>query len=76
NYNYEKGKYSRIDIRYDHSTSTLSLADRTGDFEGMLRDRKFNIIFVNDKNTVGIDSSTRKSTAVAYNGKALQVKLK
>jgi len=76
NYNYEKGKYSRIDIRYDHNTSTLSLADRIGDFEGMLRNRKFNIIFVNDKNAVGIDSSTRNSTTVAYNGKALQVKLK
>ncbi|MNV49905.1 putative alpha-glucosidase [compost metagenome] len=76
NYNYEKGKYSRIDIRYDHNTGTLSLADRIGDFEGMLRNRKFNIIFVNDKNAVGIDSSTRNSTTVAYNGKALQVKLK
>lgn len=76
NYNYEKGKYSRIDIRYDNSTQTLSLADRKGEFEGMLRSRKFNIIFVSDSNAVGIDSSTKKSRAVSYQGKALQVKLK
>ena len=76
NYNYEKGKFSRIDIRYEDSTRTLFLAERKGDFEGMLKSRKFNLIFVTDKNEVGIDSSTQKSTAVSYQGKALQVKLK
>ncbi|ULT29138.1 DUF5110 domain-containing protein [Sphingobacterium sp. E70] len=75
NYNYEKGKYSRIDIRYDNRTQTLSLADRKGEFEGMLHSRKFNIIFISDRNATGIDSPTKKSMAVSYHGKALQIKL-
>ncbi|MDR3006906.1 MAG: DUF5110 domain-containing protein [Sphingobacterium sp.] len=76
NYNYEKGKYSRIDFSYDNSTHTLSLANRRGDFEGMLTKRKFNIIFVSDSNVVGLDVSSKKSTAVTYTGKAVQIKLK
>jgi len=52
------------------------LASRQGDFEGMLTKRKFNIIFVSDSNAVGLDVSSKKSTAVTYIGKALQIKLK
>ncbi|MNI95018.1 hypothetical protein D3C73_1532180 [compost metagenome] len=76
NYNYEKGKYSQIDFNYDHTTKTLSLANRKGEFEGMLSQRKFNVVFVNDKNTVGVDSEKKKTTVISYSGKALQVKLK
>ncbi|WP_312193392.1 DUF5110 domain-containing protein, partial [Sphingobacterium sp.] len=76
NYNYEKGKYSRIDFSYDHSTHTLSLANRQGAFDGMLTKRKFNIIFVSDSNVVGLDVASKKSMAVTYTGKALQIKLK
>jgi len=76
NYNYEKGKYSRIDFSYNHSTHTLSLANRQGAFDGMLTKRKFNIIFVSDSNVVGLDVASKKSTAVTYTGKALQIKLK
>ncbi|WP_256603494.1 DUF5110 domain-containing protein [Sphingobacterium multivorum] len=76
NYNYEKGKYSRIDFSYDNSTKTLSVANRQGDFDGMLTKRKFNFIFVSDSNAVGLDVSPAKPTVVTYAGKALQVKLK
>lgn len=76
NYNYEKGKYSRIDFNYDNTTKTLSLQERRGDFDGMLTKRKFNIIFISDKNVVGLDVPSKRSTAVSYTGKAVQIKLK
>jgi alpha-D-xyloside xylohydrolase len=72
----KKGKYSRIDFSYDNSEQILSLASRQRDFDGMLTKRKFNIIFVSDRNAVGLDVSSAKSTVVTYAGKALQVKLK
>jgi alpha-D-xyloside xylohydrolase len=52
------------------------LTSRQGDFDGMLTKRKFNIIFVSDRDAVGLDVSSAKSIVVTYTGKALQVKLK
>lgn len=76
NYNYEKGQYSRIDMTYDNKTKTLELADRVGTFDGMLKDRKFNIIFVDPAHSAGIDIKAKKSKMISYSGKTLQVKLK
>ena len=39
NYNYEKGKYTEIPISYSNATNTLTIGDRTGSFEGMLKSR-------------------------------------
>ncbi len=75
NYNYEKGKYSRIDIQYVDATRTLSFAKRTGTFDGMLQTRKFNVIFVHDKHAAGLDARAKKAKTISYSGDALQIKL-
>ncbi|MCF0160550.1 MAG: DUF5110 domain-containing protein, partial [Bacteroidaceae bacterium] len=41
NYNYEKGAYSTIDIAYDESDKTLTIGQRKGEFDGMLKTRRF-----------------------------------
>jgi len=63
-------------MTYDNSTKTLLLADRAGSFAGMLKDRKFNIIFVDPAHGAGIDIQAKKSKMISYSGKTLQVKLK
>lgn len=76
NYNYEKGLYSRIDLKFDNATKTLFFADRVGRFDGMLNSRTFNIIFVHPKHAAGVDTKAKKSQHILYSGKAIQVKLK
>ncbi len=39
NYNYEKGIYSEIGFHWDEMSQTLSIADRRGEYPGMLRNR-------------------------------------
>ena len=75
NYNYEKGKYSHIDITFDNKSKTLYLADRTGVFDGMLNERKFNVIFVDAAHSTGIDMKAKRSKMITYSGKALKIKL-
>ena len=44
NYNYEKGAYSIIPIRWNERTRTLTIGERQGSFKGMLQQRRFNIV--------------------------------
>jgi len=74
NYNYEKGQYAMIPVSYDNATRTLTIGDRKGEFPGMLKSRKFNVVLVSAENPVGYSREV-KGQEVAYSGKKLQVKL-
>jgi len=56
--------YSTIAMKWDNRARTLTIEDRKGEFTGMLKDRKFNIVTID-----GI----RKT--ISYNGKKIVVKL-
>jgi len=45
-FDYEKGAFSEIPIRWDDKTATITLGKRTGSFDGMLDHRTFNIVLV------------------------------
>ncbi len=69
NYNYEKGLYSLIRFHWDDKTRTLTLADREGEYPGMIENRKFRIrLFDNG-------SVANTETVVGYDGKSRSVKL-
>ncbi|MDE5783730.1 MAG: glycoside hydrolase family 31 protein [Prevotella sp.] len=63
NYNYEKGQYSTIALKWNDRSRTLTIGRRQGSFEGMPVSRTFNVKVVGGKNTT-----------VQYSGKALTVK--
>lgn len=46
NYNYEKGQFSTIQFTWDDAKKTLTVADRSGSFPGMLKKRIFNVVLV------------------------------
>jgi alpha-D-xyloside xylohydrolase len=69
NYNYEKGKYATIEFSYDDATSTLTIGDRKGEFDGMLKSRTFNVVKVSKDKAVAYDKNT-KGVTVNYDGKA------
>ena len=68
NYNYEKGAYAKIAFSYDEASKQLSIAERQGEFPGMLHERTFNVIPVS-KNGVG------KTHTVRYDGHFMTVAL-
>ena len=74
NYNYEKGKFATIDIRYDDASKTVTFGKRQGSFNGMLKKRSFNIVLVSKDNVQPLDFNA-KGKSVTYSGKAVSVKL-
>lgn len=75
NYNYEKGKYSTINIRYDDTARTLTIEPRQGAFKGMLKERRFNIIFITKEKPQPLNLDNPQGTLVTYNGKSITTNL-
>ncbi|MGE5796184.1 MAG: DUF5110 domain-containing protein, partial [Ignavibacteria bacterium] len=67
NYNYEKGIYSTIDFDWNDKEKTLTVSDRKGEFPGMLKERKINVVIVGKNKGTGIDISDPGKTII-YNG--------
>ena len=67
NYNYEKGEYANISFVYNDVDKTLEIGDRQGDFVGMLKERVFNIVYVNESAPKKLDFETT-GIIVKYNG--------
>ncbi len=72
NYNYEKGIYSTIGFQWDDASKTLTINDRKGEFPGMLKNRKFEIVLVEENSGVGIEIPKTPKT-IEYSGKKLIV---
>jgi len=75
NYNYEKGQYATIDLKWDDAAKTLTISDRKGEFSGMLKNRIFNVVVVSEKVGVGLNPA-EKMKSVKYSGKKLIIQLK
>ena len=73
NYNYEKGAYATIQFHWDEVKQTLAIADRKGQFPGMLGERGFQIVFVGENHGVGVMPESKPDKVVRYTGKALTV---
>ena len=74
NYNYEKGAYSTINIQYDDANRAVTIGERKGKFEGMLKKRQFNIVLVTKEKAQPLAAET-KGTLVTYDGKAIKINL-
>ena len=74
NYNYEKGAYANIPFAWDQATGTLTIGDRTGEFPGMLKERKFNVVKVGPDAPASFDARPA-GKLVDYDGHAVSVKL-
>ena len=75
NYNYEKGAFSTIDISYNEQAGTVTIGQRQGSFNGMLKKRRFNIVYVSRHNPRLLNLDNPKGLMVRYDGKAKTVKL-
>ena len=75
NYNYEKGKCATIDITYDDAAKTLTFGKRQGDFKGMLKERRFRIVYVTADKPRALDFDPQDVPVVNYKGNKMVVNL-
>ena len=75
NYNYEDGKFSKIEFEYNESTKTLTINRQEGEFPGMLKEHIFSIIAVSESNPIGYNPDA-EGKKITYNGEKVKVKLK
>ena len=61
NYNYEKGAYSEIKFVWDNNKQQLTIEKRQGKFEGMLKDRSFQL-------HIETAQTTKTTKEITYNG--------
>ena len=69
NYNYEKGAYATIDIKYDEASRSLTIGDVKGNYTGMPTQRLFNIKWISK------DGRKGEIKEVKYEGKSITVKI-
>lgn len=74
NYNYEKGNYSTISFTYNDAEGTLTIGERKGEFNGMLKNRTFVIVPVSKEKPQAFQYDAQ-GLHMSYNGTKLTVKL-
>ena len=75
NYNYEKGVFSTITLKWDNTNRILTIGNRTGTFPGMLNERNFRIVVVSGNKGTGSGLSVKYDAIVNYKGEKMSVKL-
>ena len=70
-YAYEGGEYSLISFKWDDSSKSLSISDRQGTFDGLVEERKFNIVLASQKNPVPLNAIPYNGKEVLYSGSAI-----
>ena len=75
NYNYEKGQYATIDIRFDEATKTVTFGKRKGSFPEMLKQRRFNIVYIDKNHPHSLNLDNPMGHVVTYKGKQITVNI-
>jgi alpha-D-xyloside xylohydrolase len=74
-YDYEHGAYTQIPIVWNDTARTLTIGARTGSYDGMLKNRTFDVVVVSGKRPVGFSFTPTADRAVSYDGSAVTIKL-
>ena len=74
NYNYEKGKYTTVRMTWSDKDRQLTIHPRQGSYGGMLQNRNFRIVVVDNLKGLGLDNESY-TVNVEYKGKKLNIKL-
>jgi alpha-D-xyloside xylohydrolase len=73
NYNYEKGWFSKINFTYNEAKRELIIGERKGSFEGMVKSRTFNIVFISKNKPVPIDPLPTPDKTVTFDGTRISI---
>jgi alpha-D-xyloside xylohydrolase len=75
NYNYEKGVYSLIPMKWDDKNRVLTIGKRKGTFPGMIKDRTFTVVVVKENHGIGLDIEKQPDKILKYTGAQLLLKI-
>jgi alpha-D-xyloside xylohydrolase len=75
NYDYEKGKYATIRFAWNDKQHLLTISAVHNAFPGMLQQRSFNVVLVNESHGSNADLTTKADKVIKYVGKMISVKL-
>jgi len=75
NYDYEKGIYATIPMKWDDAKRILTIGLRDGEFPGMLKTRAFRVVWVRDGIGIGPASSATVNALVQYDGHSIDVRM-
>jgi alpha-D-xyloside xylohydrolase len=68
-YDYEKGAFATIEFKYNDKDKTLTIGERQGAYEGMPKQRSFEILWITKENKRGMDFNIKPDQVVKYDGK-------
>ena len=68
NYNYEQGACSTIKFSYNDTTGELTIGDRNGEFNGMLKSRTFRVIWISGERPVPFNPYAAPHASAIYDG--------
>jgi alpha-D-xyloside xylohydrolase len=74
-YGYEKGQLTRIPLRWNDATRTLTIGKRDGAFTGMPQQRTFDVVVVSKDKPVGFSFTPKADKSIRYDGTAVDLKL-
>ena len=75
NYNYEKGMYATFTIKWNDKSRKLIISDTKGKFNGMLKNRLFNVVLVKENHGTDVELTSKIDKSVHYTGKMITVNL-
>jgi alpha-D-xyloside xylohydrolase len=72
-YDYEKGKFATVDLKWDDASRTLTIGKRQGGFSGMTTARDFRIVIAAPGKAQGIPAVAEPDRVVRYQGEAIKL---
>jgi alpha-D-xyloside xylohydrolase len=74
NYNYEKGAFTIIPVKYKEATKTITFEDRKGAFNGMMQKRNFRINIITPGEARNLDFDAGCNKEISYAGRKITIK--
>lgn len=74
NYDYEKGRYSTVEMKWDEKRRVFDIGDRRGNFCTLVPRRRLRLVVVSPENGIG-DGVSSRFKEVQYEGKRMKIRL-
>ena len=75
NYNYEKGAFSVIPLKYNEAAKTITVGERKGSFKGMLLQRVILINIIKPGVTTSLKFEEKSDKEILYKGNTIMIKI-
>ncbi|MDA3879527.1 MAG: DUF5110 domain-containing protein [Prolixibacteraceae bacterium] len=73
NYDYENGEFATIPFAYNQEKGVLTIGQRNGKFDGMIKERNIEVYFVEKDKAAAFNLEAQPTQVVNYNGNEVKV---